>query len=190
MNETEIMTILEKTGAYLQGHFLLTSGRHSDRYFEKFRVLQYPHYAAQLCGEIAHRFQHTAVDVVVGPAVGGIIIAYEVARHLGTRAMFTERENGKMTFRRGFTITPGERVLVVEDVITTGGSVREVLEVVEKAGGQVQGVGVLVDRSNGRVDLGYRLEALLTVDVSSYLPEDCPLCAANVPLTQRGSRHL
>lgn len=190
MTEQEIMTILEQTGAYIEGHFLLTSGRHSDRYFEKFRVLERPQYAEQLCGELARRFQDVPIDVVIGPAVGGIILAYEVARQLGARAIFAEREDGKMRLRRGFTIKTSENVLVVEDVITTGGSVREVVELVERTSGHIQGVGILMDRSGGAIDLGYRLEALVTLDIQSYEPANCPLCKQGIPITQRGSRNI
>lgn len=190
MTHQEIMAILEETGAYLKGHFRLTSGRHSDRYFEKFKVLQHPKYAERLCAELARRFSDVEVDVVIGPAVGAIIIAYEVARHLQARAIFAEREDGKMRLRRGFEIEPGERVLIVEDVITTGGSVREVIELVESTEGSIQGVGLLMDRSGGTINLGYRLEALVASEIVSYMPDDCPLCEEGVPITQRGSRNL
>lgn len=190
MTESEIMHLLEQTGAYLEGHFLLTSGRHSDRYFEKFRVLEHPQHAERLCKELARRFQDVSVDVVIGPAVGGIILAYETARHLGARAIFVEREAGRMRLRRGFAIEPGEKVLVVEDVVTTGGSVREVVDLVEHTDSQIQGVGILMDRSGGTIDLGYRLEALVTLDIQSYDPRDCPLCQQGIPITQRGSRNI
>lgn len=190
MTHQEIMAILEETGAYLKGHFRLTSGRHSDRYFEKFKVLQHPKYAERLCAELARRFSDVEVDVVIGPAVGAIIIAYEVARHLQARAIFAEREDGKMRLRRGFEIEPGERVLIVEDVITTGGSVREVIELVESTEGSIQGVGLLMDRSGGTINLGYRLEALVASEIVSYMPDDCPLCEEGVPITQRGSWNL
>lgn len=190
MTDKEIMAILEQTGAYIEGHFLLTSGRHSDRYFEKFRVLEHPQYAEGLCRELARRFQDVPIDVVIGPAIGGIILAYEVARQLGARAIFAEREDGKMRLRRGFAIKPSENVLVVEDVVTTGGSIREVLELVEKTGGYIQGVGILMDRSGGAIDLGYRLEALVTLNIQSYEPTNCPLCKQGIPITQRGSRNI
>ena len=190
MTDEDILAILEQTGAYLQGHFLLTSGRHSDRYFEKFRVLEHPEHTERLCAELARRFGDVPVDVVMGPAIGGIIIAYEVARHLGARAIFAEREAGQMRLRRGFAIQPRENVLVVEDVITTGGSVREVIELVEGTNGRIQGVGLLMDRSGGTIDLGYRLEALVTAEIKSYAPGKCPFCKQGVPMTQRGSRNL
>ncbi len=190
MTKAEIMAILEKTGAYLQGHFLLSSGRHSQRYFEKFRVLEHPRYAEQLCGELAQRFEHKSIDVVIGPAIGGIILAYEIARHLNARAIFAEVEAGEMKLRRGFTIEQGENVLIVEDVVTTGGSVREVLKLVEQTDSHIQGIGVLMDRSGGSVDLGYPSQALISLDIQSYAPEDCPLCREGIPITQRGSRNI
>ena len=131
-------------------------------------------------------FINDNVELVVGPMTGGILLAYEVAKNLGTRFFFTERVNGKMTFKRGFAIKPGTRVLVVEDIVTTGGSVREVLDVVKGEGGVPVGVGLLVDRSGGKVDFGVRTEPLLRLDVETYKPEECPMCKEGTPLTQRG----
>jgi len=190
LTRDEIISIFQKTGAMLTGHFRLTSGRHSDSYFQCALVLQHPNYTGTLCRELAARFAGDDVSVVIGPALGGIIVSYEVARALGGRSLFAERENGAMTLRRGFSISPGERVLVVEDVITTGGSVREVMEVVRKLGGRVVGAGVLVDRSNGMVDLGVRTEALLTTEVVSYALEDCPLCRQGLPAVKPGGRNV
>ncbi|WP_042317151.1 orotate phosphoribosyltransferase [Desulfofarcimen acetoxidans] len=188
MNREEILKIFTDTEAMLTGHFRLTSGKHSDRYFQCAQVLQYPRYCEILCRELAERYQGTKIDTVIGPAMGGITISYEVARILGARSLFTERENGLMTLRRGFTIQPGEKILVVEDVITTGGSVMEVIKLVRSAGGDVVGAGVLVDRSNGQVDLGVRTEALLVTSVVTYEPEDCPLCKEGIPAVKPGSR--
>src|SRR5690606_10198096 len=154
--------------ALLEGHFLLTSGLHSNRYFEKFALLQHPKVTEALCKALADRFAADGVDVVVGPAVGGILLAHEVAKHLGTRSLFTEREGGRMCLRSGFVIAPGERVLVVEDVATTGGSVRDVLDVVAREGGELAGVALLVDRSGGNVDFNVRTEALLRLHVEAY----------------------
>ncbi|MCL6635590.1 MAG: orotate phosphoribosyltransferase [Peptococcaceae bacterium] len=190
LTRDEVVSIFQKTGAMLAGHFRLTSGRHSDRYFQCALVLQHPGYTEILCRELASKFACDSVSAVIGPAMGGIIVSYEVARALGVRSLFAEREKGVMTLRRGFSIGPGERVLVVEDVITTGGSVREVVEVVRKLGGLVVGAGVLVDRSNGAVDLGVRTEALLTTEVVSYAPEDCPLCKKGIPAVKPGSRDV
>jgi len=186
MQETDVRRLLINTGAIIEGHFLLTSGLHSPLYVEKFQVLQWPEHTASLCATIAEKFKQDKIGVVVGPATGGIILAHEVGKNLGTRAIFTEREDGKMTLRRGFTIKPGERVLVVEDVITTGGSLQEVIAVVKEFGGVLVGVGVLVDRSDGRASFGVRTEALLKLEVPTYSPYDCPLCAAKEPLSKRG----
>lgn len=188
LNHQEIEKIFVDSGALLNGHFKLTSGRHSDRYIQCAKVLQYPHYTSQLCAELAERYKDEQIDIVVGPAMGGIIVAYEVGRHLNVKAIFTEREDKIMTLRRGFEIKPGERVLVVEDVITTGGSVKEVIDIVRDFQATVVGVAVLVDRSAGKVDLGVRSESLLSLEVESYLPEECPICKSGVPLVKPGSR--
>jgi len=188
LSQAEVAKIFQDTGALLSGHFRLTSGRHGDQYFQCALVLQHPQYTEILCRELAARFQGEGVSVVIGPAMGGIIVAYETARALGARSLFTERENGVMKLRRSFTIQPGEKVLVVEDVITTGGSVKEVIEVVRALGGEVVGVGFLVDRSNGTANLGVRTEALLTMQVLSYTPEECPLCKQGLPAVKPGSR--
>ena len=190
MNRQAIEEIMTKSGALLQGHFLLTSGLHSGTYFEKFKLLQYPKWTEALCAALAERFQDLGVEVVVAPAVGGILLAHEVAKALSARAIFTEREQGRMQLRRGFEIRPGERVLVVEDVVTTGGSVAEVISVVKERGGELVGVGLLVDRSASGADFGVRTEALLRLEVKAYLPEECPLCRQGLPLAARGSRHL
>lgn len=188
MQREEILDLFQKTGVLLEGHFRLTSGRHSGKYLQCAQVLQYPQYTDKLAEELAAAFTGQAIDTVIGPALGGIIIAYEVARKLGTRALFAERENGVMTLRRGFRISPGERVLVVEDVVTTGGSVNEVLEIVAAQQGQVVGVGALVDRSGGRLNFGVPLRALLELEIPSYSPAECPLCQAGLPLVKPGSR--
>jgi orotate phosphoribosyltransferase len=184
----EIEKIFIDSEALLKGHFKLTSGRHSNRYIQCAKVLQYPEYTGKLCADLAEKYKDDQIDLVVGPAIGGIIVAYEVARHLGVKAIFTERENNVMTLRRGFTIKPGERVLVVEDVITTGGSVKEVIDILKNLGANVVGVAVLVDRTAGKIDLGVRTESLLSLEVESYLPEDCPLCKSALPLVKPGSR--
>lgn len=184
----EIKKIFIDSGALLEGHFRLTSGRHSDRYIQCARVLMEPNYTAALCGHLAEAFKEDAVDVVVGPAMGGIVISYEMARQLGVPSLFTERVDGKMTLRRNFTIEPGQKVLVVEDVVTTGGSVKEVIDIVRENGGVVVGVALLVDRSNGKVELGARVEACLSMDVKSYEAEECPLCKAGLPIIKPGSR--
>ncbi len=186
MDEHEVQTLLEKTDAVLHGHFLLTSGLHSPMYVEKFNVLQNPVYTEKLCQEIAARFINDNVQLVVGPMTGGILLSYEVAKNLGTLSMFTERVDGKMTFKRGFHFAPGTRILVVEDITTTGGSIFEVMDAIKALQGEVVGVGLLVDRSGGKVNFGVRTEALLHLNVETYKPEECPLCAQHVPMTQRG----
>jgi orotate phosphoribosyltransferase len=178
MEQSEIYEIFKKSGALLEGHFLLTSGRHSNRYMQCAQVLKYPEYTEKLCKVIADAYKDSSVELVVGPAMGGILVAYEVAKQLGVPSIFAERENGKMTLRRNFSIEKGQKVLVVEDVVTTGGSVMEVIDIVKAAGGEVVGAGVLVDRSNGNVDLGVKLVPVLSMEVVSYDAEECPMCKA------------
>ena len=171
----------------MEGHFLLTSGLHSPMYVEKFNVLQHPESTEKLCKALAEQFKNEKIQTVVGPMTGGILLAHEVGKALGTRAIFTERENGRMTFKRGFSLQPGERVLIVEDIVTTGGSVKEVIDVVRENGGVPVAVGMLVDRSGGKVnfeDVPYH--ALLHLDVVTYNPKACPLCDKGMPMTKRG----
>jgi orotate phosphoribosyltransferase len=186
----EVRDLFLQTGALLSGHFVLTSGLHSDTYLEKFAALQHPDLTQKLCDMIAARFADDRVQVVVGPATGGILLAHGVGKVLGTRAIFSEREDGRMTFRRGFAIAPGERVLIVEDVVTTGGSVLEVLNLVKDCEGDIVGVGYLVDRSGGKAEFGVRAEPLMRLEAQAWSADQCPLCAANQPFTSRGSRHL
>lgn len=177
MKSQEVEQLLVESGALLEGHFLLTSGRHSNRYIEKFRLLEQPRVTSRLCGEIARRFEGRGVACVVGPVTGGIILAFETARHLGVRAVYAERgaEGKGFVFRRGFRFAPGERVLVVEDIVTTGGSVLQVVDAVRAAGAEVAGVGLLVDRSGGQVDYGVPVvEALLELNIESYAPDAVP----------------
>mgnify|MGYP000911529333 FL=1 len=187
MTQEEVRALLVKTGAIMDGHFLLTSGLHSPHYVEKFNVLQHPAYTAQLCAAMAEKFKDAAIETVVGPVTGGILLAHETGKSLGTRAIFTERVDGKMTFRRGFSLREGERVLIVEDIVTTGGSIKEVIEVVKAAGAVPVAVSMLVDRSGGKANFGdVPHTALLTMEVETYTPETCPLCAKGVPMTKRG----
>jgi orotate phosphoribosyltransferase len=162
----------------------LTSGRHSDTYVEKFRLLENPAHTETLCRLIAEYFRSQGVKLVAGPTTGGIIISYEVARQLGVRGVFAERSDGGRSFERGFIIEPGERILVVDDILTTGGSIRDVLEAVRAAGGEPIGVGVLLDRTGGQIDFGVPLFSCHSLVVPSYEPEACPQCAAGVPLTK------
>jgi len=189
VDEKQALRILEDVGAIKRGHFLLTSGLHSDMYVDKFELLQRPEYAEKICRGIADRFAGQHVDVVLGPAMGGIIISYEVAKMLGARAFFAEREEGVLKLRR-FKIEKGERVLVVEDIVTTGGSLREVLTLAEAAGADIVGVGVIVDRSGGKVQFPYRYEPLVRLQLNTYEQKDCPLCKEGVPIKKPGSRKL
>ena len=182
-----VEAIFEKAGAVLKGHFLLTSGLHSRIYWEKFRILEFPNYTEQLCGLIASHFAGQKVERVAGPTTGGIILAYEVARQLGVPDIFAEREEVGRAFRRGFRLTPGERVLVVDDVLTTGKSVRETMAAVTEQGGRVIGIGVLVDRSEEELDFGVPLYSCLRSKTEVFEPENCPQCAAGIPLTKPGS---
>lgn len=179
--------IFREAGAVMEGHFLLTSGLHSPVYWEKFRILEQPHHTERLCRMIARHFQDQNVQLVAGPTTGGVIISYEVARQLGLRSIFAEREGVNRVFRRGFEIKPGERVLVVDDILTTGGSVREVISEVKRKGGQLIGVGVLVDRSEGTVDFGASLYSCHKTSVPTYKPEECPLCREGIPVLKPGS---
>ena len=188
----EVMKKFEEAGAIQKGHFKLTSGVHSDTYIQCAQVMQHPGFMHNLCSELGKKFRGDDIDVIVGPAIGGIIMAHVMAQVLGpwVRAIFTERENGKMTLRRSFEINQGEKVLVVEDVTTTGSSVREVIDIVKSRQGKVVGVGVLIDRSGGKVDFKIKTEKLLTVDIKTYLPEECPLCKKGIPAVKPGSREL
>jgi orotate phosphoribosyltransferase len=180
--------IFQKSGAILNGHFLLTSGLHSPIYWEKFQVLQYPDYTVQLCHKIASHFQNHNVQVVAGPTTGGIILAFEVARQLGVRGIFAEKDSkGERSFHRGFSVSPGDRVLIVDDILTTGKSIYEVISAVTKQDGLLVGIGVLVDRSEQETDFGVPLFSCYRSITQTYHPETCPLCSAHVPLVKPGS---
>lgn len=176
-------TLLAERGALLRGHFEFASGRHGDTYIEKFRILQWPDITGALCQQIAEHFRGQA-EVVVGPTTGGVILSYETARHLGLPSLIAERKDDGpgREFKRGFEIGPGQRALVVDDILTTGGSIRDVIDAVRDRDAMVAGVGVLVDRSGGAVDFGVPLFACLTVDIASWAPGDCRLCREGVPL--------
>lgn len=185
---SEVLQLFRDTGALLEGHFQLTSGLHSRQYFQCARVLQYPQHAAALSETAAEAFGHDAVKVAIAPALGGIIVAHEAARLLGARALFAERQDGRMRLRRGFHIDSGDRVLVCEDVVTTGGSVQEVADLVRQAGGEVVGVFCIVDRSAGRADFGVPLVSAVQLAPETYPPEACPLCTAGLKVEKPGSR--
>lgn len=190
LTKAEVLNLFKETGALLEGHFLLTSGLHSPQYFQCAKVLQYPQHAQKLCWEIAYNFMTEKVDVVIGPALGGIIVAQEVARLIHARAIFAEREDSKMTLRRGFEIKSGERVLAVEDVVTTGGSINEVIDLARGAGAALVGVGFLVDRSQQRLRFDVPKFAVVTMDVVTFAAESCPLCQQGLPLYKPGSRKI
>ena len=190
MTQEDIIDIYKKSGALLEGHFELSSGLHSPSYLQSALVLQHPEYASMLCKELAEVFKDRKIELVIAPALGGIIVAYEVARHLNVRTIFAEREKGQLTLRRGFKIKEGERTLVVEDVITTGISVKETIEVVEKNKGMLVGVGSLIDRSGGKAEMGHPYHSLVVLNVPAYKPTDCPLCKSGKKITKPGSRDL
>jgi orotate phosphoribosyltransferase len=186
-----ILDRFREAGALLEGHFLLTSGRHSPAYLQCALVLQRPDLAEDLCSHLARAFTEEDITTVLAPAIGGIIVAHEVARALGARAVFAEREKGRMTLRRGFALGQGERVLCVEDVVTTGGSLREVQQLAADAGADVVAVAALVDRTSGRdPGFGMPLTALVAIDAPTYVPEDCPQCREGLPLVKPGSRDV
>lgn len=196
MNPTEVEKIFSDSGALLAGHFLLSSGNHSDRYLQCALVTQHPEYAAVLADALAGHYQQQAIDVVLGPAVGGIVIAQEVAQalwrqgHKQVRAIFCERVEGQMRLRRGFQLKPGERVLAVEDVITTGGSVKEAITLAQTYQVDIAGIGTFIDRSPAEPELGAPLTSLLKVKANIYLPAECPLCQAGSTPVKPGSRGL
>ena len=190
MDRAEMERIFKQTGLMLEGHFLLTSGRHSNRYMQCAKLFQYPEYSEMICKDLADRFAGQKIDMVVGPAVGGIIMSYEMARQFKVPNIFAERENGAMTLRRGFSIPEGAKVLVVEDVVTTGGSLREVMDIVAEAKAEVVGVCVVVDRSGGKIDFGVPFEAAYETEIQSYEPSQCPLCEQGLELVKPGSRKL
>jgi len=192
MTNEEVLELFYDSGAMLKGHFKLTSGRHSDVYFEKFTILRQPPYVERLCHMMSGLFRDDRVELVVGPTTGGVIIAYEVARQLGTDAIYAEpNEAGTArVFKRGFDIDPGTRVLIVDDILTTGRSVREVIDLCTRYQAHIVGIGLLLDRSGGQTRFEYPLKALGTVAADSWDPNDCPLCAQGMSLTQRGSRRF
>jgi orotate phosphoribosyltransferase len=191
MNEQDqLIEIFQKTGALLEGHFMLTSGRHSPTYFQCAKVLQYPEFLQKFSNEIVNHFQDIDIDIVITPAVGGIVLGTEIGRQLNKQTIFAEREQGVMTLRRGFEITPESNVLVIEDVITTGGSVNEVIELVKDSEAKVVGVGVLVDRSGGKVKLHEKQFSVTELEAVSYGDDEIPDDLANIPVLKPGSRSL
>ena len=182
----DVMQIFKDAGALQEGHFLLTSGLHSPVYWEKFRVLQHPRSTEKLCHLIAEHFKKQNIELVAGPTTGGIILAFEVARQLGIKSIFAEKEGDKRVFRRSLTIKPGERILIVDDVLTTGGSVNEVIEAVKQLGGTIIGIGVLVDRTQQDIKFDAPLFSCIHTPAITYKPSGCPLCTAGIPLVKPG----
>lgn len=192
LSKERVLEVLKEAGVLQEGHFLLTSGRHSNKYLQCAKIFCNTKYSEELCADLANKFKNDDVEVVIGPAMGAVQMAYEVSRALNCNNFFTERdENGKMTLRRGFAIDKGQRVLVVEDVVTTGGSVREVINLVKEAGGVVVGVGSIVDRTDGKIDFGVPYKAVYSADVVSWEAANCPLCReSGLPLVKPGSRKI
>ena len=189
-DQDQLIEIFQKTGALLEGHFILTSGRHSSMYFQCAKVLQHPEYLHKFSKQIVNHFQDINIDIVISPAVGGIVLGTEVGRQLNKQTIFAEREQGIMTLRRGFEILPNYNVLVVEDVITTGGSVKEVIELVKSSRAEVAGVGVLVDRSGGKVKLHDKEFCVTELEAVRYGDDEIPEDLANIPVLKPGSRSL
>ena len=188
MTQNEVLDLFRQAGALLEGHFKLSSGLHSDRYLQSALVLQHPDFAERMGRALAARLEHLQPTVILSPALGGIVIGQEVGRALQVRSIFAERQDGKLTLRRGFTLSPADRVVVVEDVITTGLSTRETIDAAQAAGAQVLGAASIIDRGSDAARLNVPLQALVRMEVPAYQPESCPLCAAGQPVVKPGSR--
>jgi len=188
VNNKEILDIFRNTGALLNGHFILTSGRHSPSYFQCARVLQYPEYLTHFASMIAEHFKETDIETVISPAIGGVVLGTEVGRILNVQTIFAERKDGEMCIRRGFGIDPGQNILVIEDVITTGGSVKEVIDQVINQEGNIVGVGVMVDRSNGTVSLHENQFSIIALEATSYESDEVPDSLSAMPVQKPGSR--
>lgn len=189
-SDQEILDIFTKTDALMSGHFVLTSGLHSNQYFQCAKVLQHPKYAEAICSILVDHFKNYNIDTVIAPAVGGIVVGQEVARQLNKRSIFAERKDGRMTLRRGFTLEKGEKALLCEDVVTTGGSVVEVMDIVKEQGAEIVGVGMIVDRSNGTVDFGVPQKSTLQLKVETWKEDELPDELKNIPVEKPGSRSL
>lgn len=190
MTQNEIIELFKKTNVIQTGHFELSSGRHTDTYLQCAQILQYPEYTNELAAEIAKIWRNEDIDLIVGPAIGGIVISYAVASEMGLRNIFSERKNGEMKFRRNLEVKENEKVLIVEDVVTTGGSVREVIELLEKENADIVGISSLVDRSNGEVEFDYPFKPLVQLQVDSYKKDECKLCEKGVPINKPGSKNV
>ncbi|KGG79737.1 orotate phosphoribosyltransferase [Caloranaerobacter azorensis H53214] len=188
MDEKKVIEILKECDALLEGHFLLSSGKHSDRYVQCAKVLRYPDFAEKVLKVVVDKVKDLKIDKVVGPAMGGVIVSYEMGRQLGKEAIFTERKDGVMQLRRGFKINKGDKILITEDVVTTGKSSLEVKDVIEKFGGEVIGIACIVDRRADNVDLGLPVFSAIKLDIKTYDKGDCPLCKKGLPIEKPGSR--
>lgn len=184
----KILKILKQSGAFLEGHFQLSSGLHSQYYFQLALAFQNPKLGSYLSKKLAKKFKTKKIDAVIGPALGGIILAYEIAKYLNCKAIFAERENGKMALRRGFKISPNEKILIVEDVTTTAKSIKEVGALIKKSKAKIEGIGTLIDRSEKKLSLPCPLTSLVKIKIKNYQPVVCPLCKKNIPLVKPGSR--
>ena len=188
MTQTEVLDLFRQAGALLEGHFKLSSGLHSDRYLQSARVLQHPDFAERMGRALAARLEHLQPTVILSPALGGIVIGQEVGRAMHVRSIFAERQDGKLTLRRGFTLTPADRVVVVEDVITTGLSTRETIDAAQANGAQVLGAAAIIDRGSDASRLNVPLQSLVRMEVPAYQPDACPMCASGQPVVKPGSR--
>lgn len=188
MTHDEIIKSFQDAGALLEGHFLLRSGLHSNRFFQAALVLQFPDLATKLCAELAKDFQDKGITAVISPAIGGLLVGQELARALGVRAIFADKENDQLILKRGFTINKGEKILVGEDVVTRGGRVQQTVDLVRAHGGEVAGIAVIVDRSSGTTSFDVPMKSLVQLQLSTYQPDSCPLCASKIPLVRPGSK--
>ncbi|UCD64627.1 MAG: orotate phosphoribosyltransferase [Candidatus Zixiibacteriota bacterium] len=188
MNQEDVLQLFKQSNALLSGHFKLSSGRHSDIYYEKFTLLKQPSLCTRICEEMARRFSGSGAVTVVGPTTGGIIIAYDVARYMGIEAIYAEPGDQGRVFKRGFSLDRGQKIVIVDDVLTTGRSVFEVIDLVKRYQANIVGIGLMLDRSNGTVVFEYPYFALAKVSAESWAPDECPLCAQGIEITQRGSR--
>jgi orotate phosphoribosyltransferase len=190
MTGKEILNIFKECGAIQEGHFLLSSGLHSEKYLQAALVLQFPQVAQTLSEELVRKLGKEKIDVVISPAIGGIVLSYQVAKILRARSIFAERENDKMKLRRGFNIKPGEKILITEDILTTGASVKELIDLINNYKGQLKAVAILIDRSKNEVFKGLKLASLLKLDIKTYRQQECPLCRKGLPLIKPGSRKI
>lgn len=189
LSKERVLEIFKETEALLEGHFVFTSGRHGNKYIQCAKIFQFAKLSEEICKSLAQNYINEGINVVIGPAMGAVQMSYEVSRHLGVRNIFTERnKEGIMELRRGFFINPGEKVLIVEDVTTTGNSVREVMEIVKSNGGVIAGIGCVADRSGGKIDFGTKFTPVISLDIESWLPENCELCKEGIPFIKPGSR--